>query len=169
MTLSEFALLVGAEPKWVLNAAAVVPAAGRYTEAAAERLALAKALQAGPGIPLPRAFALAGAALATYRGGHSPVTVGLDATGSVGITVDVRRLRAAMNARLALLRTTYAPRQRGRRAGRRNPVAAAAEFGLDLSLLRANLRRTPEQLLRQLDGMAAFARGVRRVNRARKK
>jgi hypothetical protein len=41
----------------------------------------------------------------------------------------------------------------------------AEEYGLDLSLLAANLKRTPAQRLRQLDAMADFRRRARRGRR----
>ena len=43
---------------------------------------------------------------------------------------------------------------------------AAEDYGLDLTLLAANLRRTPAQRLRQLDAMADFRRRARRGRRA---
>lgn len=48
----------------------------------------------------------------------------------------------------------------------RDPIRVAAEHGLDLSLLRANLRRTPAERLRQLDGMMEFVRAMRRARPA---
>lgn len=44
-----------------------------------------------------------------------------------------------------------------------DPLKAAREYGLDLSLLQANLRRTPAERLRQLDAMLSFVHRVRRV------
>ncbi len=43
-------------------------------------------------------------------------------------------------------------------------LAAAREYGIDLTLLLANLRRTPEQRLRQLDAMLDFKNRVRRID-----
>ncbi len=40
---------------------------------------------------------------------------------------------------------------------------AAREYGIDLTLLVANLRRTPEQRLRQLDAMLDLKNRVRRT------
>jgi hypothetical protein len=44
-----------------------------------------------------------------------------------------------------------------------DPLAAARTYGIDLTLLAANLRRSPEERIRQLDAMLDFARRVRRV------
>ncbi len=161
MTLAECALLAGADAKWVLNAAAVLPLPKRYSVGAAQRLAVARALQECAGAALPRAYAMAGEALRRYAGDRKPVT--LTPAGAVAVTVDVHRMLSEVNVRLSQLRTMYAPRRRGPRVSvRRDPLLVASEYGLDLSLLRANLGRTPTQRLRQLDGMADFARNVRR-------
>lgn len=44
-----------------------------------------------------------------------------------------------------------------------DPLKAAREYGVDLSLLQANLRRTPAERLRQLDAMLSFVHRIRRV------
>jgi hypothetical protein len=46
---------------------------------------------------------------------------------------------------------------------RKDPVTIAREYGTDISLLQANLRRTPAERLRQLDAMLNFVRRARRV------
>lgn len=82
------------------------------------------------------------------------------------VTVDVYRILATLSAGLSRLRTMQAPRRPGRPArARRDPIRAAEAHGLDLSLVAANLRRTPAERLRQLDGMADFRRRVRRVRK----
>ena len=165
MTLSQLALLVGADPKWVLNAAAVVPMPKRYTVPLARRLALARAIQTELGVPLPRAYAVAGQALRRYTGGAARVTLPARGDGAVEVKVDVHRVLAAMTVRMSQLETLYAPRRRGPRpAAPRDHVQAAADHGIDVSLLQANLRRTPAERLRQLDAMAAFAGSVRRAD-----
>ncbi|MEX2154409.1 MAG: hypothetical protein WD825_13800 [Gemmatimonadaceae bacterium] len=163
MTLSELALLVGADSKWLLNAAAVLPMPRRYTLALARRLTLARALQSDLGVPLPRAYAMAGEALRRYVGDATPVTLAQSGAGTVEVRIDVHRELSALSVRMSQLQTMYAPRRRGPRpSARRDPLRAASDYGLDLSLLRANLGRTPTERLRQLDGMAQFARRVRR-------
>lgn len=165
MTLSELALVVGADAKWLLNAAAVLPMPKGYTLALARRLALARALQDGLGVPLPRAYAMAGEALRRYTAGNAPVTLAVDDAGTVEVKIDVHRVLSAVNVRLSRLKTMYAPRRRGpRSSARRDPLRVASDYGLDLSLLRANLGRTPAERLRQLDNMAAFRRRVRRTS-----
>ena len=164
MTLAEFAIIVGADTKWLLNAAAQLGLSGNYTLAKAERLATTKALTEGPGAALPYAYSLAGEALRRHVRQGGPVLVGHDAGGTVAASVDVARVLAAVHTRRSRVATMYAPRQRGRQAARQDSVKAAASHGLDISLLRANLRLTPEQRVRQLDGMVSFAAGVRRTS-----
>lgn len=45
----------------------------------------------------------------------------------------------------------------------KDPVTIAREYGFDISLLQANVRRTPAECLRQLDAMLDFVRRARRV------
>lgn len=167
MTLAEFAHLTGTKPKWVLNTLAALRRHGQYSLELARQLGVARALHDALGLPLARAFALAGGALHAYRGGTEAVRVATDDQ-DVSLTVDVARVLASVNVRASALQSSVAPRQRGRRAARRsgrNALQAAADRGIDIGLLVDNRRKTPEQRLRQLDAMAAFARDVRRVTR----
>jgi hypothetical protein len=165
MTLSEFALLVGADPKWVLNASAALGEKFTYSAATARRLAVARALGDALHISLLHGDGLAVRALRGFHGKPTPVTIAPAHGADVVVTVDIYRLVAAFNTRLARLRTMYAPAQRGRRPSpRRDALHAATRRGLDLSLLAANLRRTPAERLRQLDAMVDFRMRVRRVD-----
>jgi hypothetical protein len=166
MTLAEFAYLLDADPKWVQNAAAAIGGSFHYTLLTAQRLAVARALGQTADMPLPRAYAIAGKILRQSGGSREPVRISDDAD-PVAVTVDVFRVLATVSVGLSRLRTMYAPRQRGRPATlQRDPIRVAEEYGLDLSLLAANLRRTPAERLRQLDAMADFRRRARRGQRA---
>ena len=162
MTLGEFANLLGVEPKWVQNAGAVLGPRFRYTLAVARRLALARALNEALGMPLPRAYAQAADVFRRWDGTARPVRLGDDEPAAVDVTVDVYRIQAEVNVGVSRLRTLYSPRRRGRPAGRRDPVEAATAYGIDTTLLAANLRREPAERLRQLDAMVSFRRRVRR-------
>ena len=165
MTLAEFAYLLDVDPKWVQNTAAALGGSLRYTIPSARRLAVARALAETAGMPMPGAWALAGGVLRKAGGSEEPVRVSADGD-PVAVTVDVYRIVAAVNVGLSRLRTMYAPRQRGRPAKvRRDPLRAAEEYGLDLTLLGANLRRTPAERLKQLDAMADFRARARRARR----
>ena len=155
MTLGEFAYLLNVDAKWVQNVAASLGGRMRYTLRTAQRLAVARALADALGASMPQAYAAAGDVLRRYDGSRQPVRVSEDEA-PVVVTLDVYRVLAVVNTGLSRLRTSYAPRRRGRPAGARDPIAAAAEHGLDTTLLAANLRRTPAERLRQLDGMLDF-------------
>ncbi|HZI29119.1 MAG TPA: hypothetical protein VFD64_13210 [Gemmatimonadaceae bacterium] len=154
MTLAEFATLVDAPAKWVLNTNALLGLDARYTLEGAERLALIRVLNRVFSIALPRALELATTAL------HSPAGA-REESGVVQLLVDVPRLRAAIATRRSQLATQHAPRRAGRKPGRVAPIAAAKRYGLDVTLLQANLERHPSERLRQLDGMMAFSKAVR--------
>lgn len=163
MTLADFALLVNASPKWVLNTRAVLGPGVRYTVAAAERLALVRLLNRDFAVPLPRAWTLAREALA-----KTPAQSGLaecpSEDGIVSVSVDVQRLRSAIATRRSLIANMPPQRRAGRKPKRSpNPLAAAKRYGLDMTLCQANFLRTPAKRLGQLDGMVAFSQNVRRM------
>lgn len=162
-TLSDFATLVDAPPKWVLNTMDALGCRPRYSLALARQLAVTRALHVELHLPLVPAHRLAARALSTAAASDGTVSLAVTQGGSTRVSVDVARLNAAFAMRQALLRTMHAPLQRGRPPMRRkDSIAHATEWGIDISLLRANLALTPAQRLRQLDSMAAFARDVRR-------
>ena len=161
MRLAEFALLVDADPKWVLNTRALLGRRFRYSVEAAERLALVRQLNRELRTPLPAAWELAGKALA--HADTESVFEEATSDGVLTLRIDVGRVRAAVATRRSQVATMHRPRRPGRKPKRTsNAIEAARRYGLDVTLLRANLARTPKQRIRQLDGMAAFATAVRR-------
>lgn len=165
LTLGEVAYLADATPKWVLNTCAAVEPGAEYSVELARRLYVTRRLQRALDVPITSAFALAGEVLGRHDAGALPAaSVPLDPDAMLTLGVDVARLDSSLAARRAALRTTIAPRTRGRPArGVVPPLEAAEAWGLDLSLLRSNLRRTPSERLRQLDAMVDFRRRVRRT------
>lgn len=162
MTLAEFARLLDVDPKWVLNTMSALERPRNYSVGVARCLAVALAIHEGTGSPLTRSFATAVRALRAYPGDGSSVSIATD-DADVELLVDIRRILSTFNVRLSVLRASFAPRQRGRpRVRLRDPLQAAAEWGTDLTLVSDNLRKTVEERVRQLDGMAAFARNVHR-------
>lgn len=156
MQLGEFALVVDAPTKWVLNTRALLRAAHEYTVEAAEHFALIRVLNRDFGVALPRARELAEQALRPSSGGQVEA-------GVVRLLVDVPRLRAAIATRRSQLATLTVRRRPGRRPRKSGALTAARRHGLDVSLLQANLARSPDERLRQLDAMMAFRSRVRRV------
>ena len=164
MTLAELAHVLDASPKWVLNALAALGGRKRYSIVLARRLAVTRAIQKATGAPLALAFAQAERALRSYHGEEEPVVIPTG-DGDVGVMVDIRRILSSLNVRLSVIRTSFGARKRGRPPRRRrDPLQTASEWGIDVTLLADNLDKTVEQRVRQLDAMAAFARGVRRTS-----
>lgn len=162
MTLAEFAVLVDASPKWVLNTRAVLGPVIRYTMPVAERLALMRQLNRELAIPQPHAWWLAGSALAKPPDDSGRVELSAG-DGTLNLTIDVRRLQSAIVTRRSVVASMPARRRAGRKPKRQaNAVTAATHYGFDVTLIHANLARTPLQRLRQLDGMVAFRAQVRR-------
>lgn len=162
MMLAETAFLLDVDSKWVLNALSALARPPRYSLALAQRLAVTRAIQDATGTSLARSFADAGRALMSADRRNVPVII-TAADRDVGLVVDIRRILSSFNVRLSVLHTTFAPRQRGRPSrAPRDPIRAATDWGLDVTLLADNLTRTVEQRVRRLDAMAAFARGVQR-------
>lgn len=160
MTLGQFAVIVGASPRWVQNARAVLGLRGPYTDEGARRLGLAREIRDGTGVPLRRAWRLAREALAAWPAQREWVHEGQAA--SARLVVDIARYLSSYAVRLSLARTRYAERRRGRRPRRpHDPVAAAKAYGVDISLLEENLKRSPEERLRNLDQEAEALRTLR--------
>jgi len=160
MTLGQFATAVGAPPRWVLNALTRLKVARRYSEPLARRLALAKMLADTAGTALPDAWTLAERALSetdpfgTWRH-ESP-------SGAITLVVEMPRFFTSYGARLALARNQYGEKPRGPRAKRRGTAIERAEaWGIDTSLLGAQLTRTPAQRVSELDRNLEFLRKVR--------
>ncbi len=165
MMLAEFSRVLGARPKWVLNTLKALNADGCYTLELARQLTVARAVHEATAVPMTGSLAYARLALRSPGSVDSPVVVHLNADADVALTVNVYRLLSSFYVRLAELRESFAPRARGRpRARRVNAQRAAEEWGLDLSLIRDNLRKSPTERLRQLDAMGQFSRGVRRAD-----
>ncbi len=160
MTLGRFSLAVGADPRWVQNARAVLGFSARYTVEAARRLSLARTLRETYGIPLGAAYAMSHEALAGRpgKGGWERATP----DGVVTVSVDLERFLSAFNARLSLSRTLYGERQRGRPRGRGGRgIGLAREHGVDVGLLESSLARTPAERIMSLDRDLEFLRSMR--------
>jgi hypothetical protein len=162
-SLGQFSHLVGAPPRWVQNAMAVLKLAAVYDEPTAARLALALTLTRSWDIPLNTAYPLARRALHAW-----PASTTWEQTGSDGcavLTIDLERFLSDHAVRLSFARLQYAPRARGR--PRKHPLrglSAARAWGVDLSLLRSAGRQTPGDRVRSLDRDIDFLRSVRVVD-----
>ncbi len=161
MTLADFALLVGATPRWCQNALQTLGRQFSYDWVLARTLGLARLRQQEQNIPLRRAMQDAQRAL-----GESSPTLARqdDSQGILALTIDVPRYLTQLALRAARLRDDP-PRRRGRP---RQPhsaggIADAEAYGLDLAALRSGLRLSHAERLEQLDAnqrmLAALRRG----------
>ncbi len=160
LTLGQLAVAVGASKRWVLNALArlEIPR-GAYAEAVARRLSLARQLAEALRMPLTGAYAAAGVILAetdphgTWRV-ESP-------DGAVRIEVDLPRFFSGYLPRLALARSQYGERWRGRRRPQRgSALERARAYGVDTSVFEYTLSLTPSPRLAELDANLEFYRRV---------
>ena len=160
MTLGQFAMVVGASPRWVQNALQVLGLERTYDEKRAGVLGLARQITEAFGIPLVRVHPMARDALAAW-----PETTVWRLEGPIGVAaleVDLERYLSVYAGRLALARNRYVERHRGRPPGRRKRgVAGAREHGVDIGLLEESLKRTPAERLRRLDEDVEFVGRLR--------
>ncbi len=162
MTLGQFAVAVGAPKRWVQNAFQALGLPPRYTAELARRLSFARTVKAASKMSLRRAFPLAEEALAQWPQHRTWEFAGPD--GVVRLTLDLERFLSDCAVRLSLARCRYAEKRRGRPPKkRRRGIAWARWYGVDISLLEASLRLTPEQRLKRLDEAVEFFREARIV------
>lgn len=163
MRLGHFATIVGAQPRWVQNAFQVLDFEPEYDEERAKVLGLARQLHEALRIPLVTAYPLAQEALTAWP--DMKVWRWEDDAGIVTLEVDLERYLSTYAARLSLSRTWYAEKKRGRPPKRpEDPIEAARQYGIDISLLQEQLRRSPAERLRTLDEAIDFVQSVRLVD-----
>jgi hypothetical protein len=159
MTLGQFAVAVGASPRWVLNALARLGLPRRYNEPLARRMALCRFISEAAHTPLPDALRLADRALREADPGS---TWRLEGKAGVSLVVDLPRFFTAYGANLALALNAYGEKPRGRRPSRRgSAIERARAYGVDLTLFDSALRRSPADRLKLLDENMEFVRKLR--------
>lgn len=159
MNLTRFAIAAGATPKWVLNAHALLGIRRIYDEARAQLFALTCEL-AESSLPLQAAYRTAEAMLALGpRGGDQNWEEPLG--GMVWVRIDQARFLTRWGLALAWARRPEVERRRGRPARLRQGLSGAEEYGVDLSLLRASLNRSPAERLQRLDEDREFLQSLR--------
>ena len=163
MTLGQFATAVNATPRWVLNALARLGHKRAYSEPLARRLALARYLAEGVGMPLTEAWEVARDVLALPMTG----VWRRESLGGVTLTIELGRFYTTYGAHLALVNAEYGEGLRGRRPSRRqSAIQRAKDYGIDVTLLDSALRRTPEERLKMLSENMAFLAKLREAMRA---
>lgn len=159
MTLGQFAVAVGAAPRWVLNALSRLKVRRRYSEPLARRLALVRFLGEGTGMSLSDAWCLAKELLAKTE---LTGTWRRESPGGVTLTVEMPRFYTNYGANLSLALNKYGERLRGRRPRlKKSAIQRAKEYGVDVTLIDSALRRTPEERLRMVSEDMAFLSEIR--------
>ena len=169
MTNEAFAAASGAQPKWVENSERLLGRRVPRTQQGARWLGLVREATDSLASSLASAATWA-TALVGEPGAmtYTPLTperrvVLMETSGGLQLSWDAGKLELAAQLRWSAARHLV-PRQRGR--PRHEPSLAggagrSAALGLDLSRLRVNLHRTPEQRLQRLDDDLAFIRAAR--------
>jgi hypothetical protein len=122
------------------------------------------------GIPVAHAAELADQVLR-----HTPETRALPLAvsndGAATLVIDLARYHSTFVAALSAAVIHGGARQRGRplskRSRRRDPLAVARHHGVDVSLLRESIDRSPAERLARLDANASFLNALRPVPRRR--
>ena len=167
LTRSQFATAVRADEKWVENTARTLGRHLEYTPAEARWLGMVRLLARELGIPVVRAADLADDA-ARQPPETKALSIATSNDGAASLVVDLARYHSTFAAALSAALNHGGPRRRGRRPPAKPPrgqgsIAAAHAYGVDVSLLREALARTPAERLARLDANASFLRALRPV------
>ena len=160
MTAHQFAIAAGATRKWVQNASMILGRRFRYTADEAKWLGLIRTLNLGLKVPLHSASDLV---MQMRRSrGATDVLPASDESSVARIVVDRDLYDSIATARLSRALLLEEPRTRGRRpAAATDRVKAAEEYGIDVSLLRDALGRSPGERLAALNENAVFLATMR--------
>jgi hypothetical protein len=163
MTARQTAIAAAADLKWLTNSARLLRRTLRHTPDHAKWWGLVRLLVDELGLSLKAAAYAASTALRS-PGSSSQFRASADPSGSAALVIDLPRYESIFLGNLSRALVQETPRRRGRirQSSRKNAVAAARDYGIDISLLRSALERTPAERLSLLESNAAFIRGMRR-------
>ena len=167
LSRAQFAAVVQADEKWVENTARALGRRLAYTPAEARWMALMRLLTRDLGLSVARAAELAEEALRQAPDTRA-LTLKASPDSPAAVTLDLARFHSAFAAALSAEIHHGGPRRRGRpparkRAREYNAVAAAEAHGVDVSMLRQALGRSPADRLARLDSSSQFLGGLRRL------
>jgi hypothetical protein len=167
LSRAQFAAVVRAGEKWVENTARALGRQLAYTPSEAEWMGLVRLLTRDLGLPVNRAADLANEAL-RYPPNTRALSLAISPDSPAAIVLDLARFHSTFAASLSAEIHHGGPRRRGRpstrkRARGQDAVAAAEAHGVDVSLLREALDRSPADRLARLDSNSQFLSGLRRV------
>lgn len=157
LTPAQFALAVGAERKWILNARCLLQRTARQDAAEARWLGLVHDLHASLGIPLVDSARIADLAM-----GAPPelriIRVKASESGSVAIAMDLLRERSVHLARLSIARELPTLDRRGRPAtgwqSAERELATRVDRRSDMLPIRAGARARPSTRLAELGALS---------------
>jgi len=168
LTRAQFAAVVRADEKWVENTSRALGRRLAYTTDEARWMGVVRLLARDFGIRVNRAADLAEEALRHPRESRVVSLTAVD-DGAATLVIDLARYHSTFAAALSAAINHGGARRRGRppstRRRRRDPVSAAESFGVDLSLLREAIERSPAERLARLDANASFLSALRPVPR----
>ena len=167
LTRAQFAAAVRADEKWVENTARTLGRRLEYTPAEARWLGMVRLVTRDLAIPITRAAELADDALRQPPETRA-LPLAVSDEGAASLMIDLARYHSTFAAALSAALNHGGPRRRGRRAPAkssrvRESVAGARAYGVDVSLLREALARSPAERLARLDANAAFLSALRPV------
>ena len=163
MTLAQVAISAAADLKWLLNSSALLRRPIRRTASDSRWWGLVRLLTETLALPLNSAARAATASLADND--QRLITFGSDPSHSASLQIDLERYGSVFLGNLSRALVHETPKRRGRPVGRSRggALAAAKRYGIDLSLIRSALERTPAERLAVLEANAAFVRGMRKL------
>lgn len=168
MNRSQFAMAVRADEKWVENASRILGRRLRFTTADARWLGLVRIFDREVGLSLVKSAELADEAL-RHPSDAGTVVIGVNEGSSAGISIDLPRYQSTFASALSAALELGGPRRRGKpRAeprGKARVLESAADYGVDIALLRAGLEMSPRERLERLDENVSFIRQMRSGNR----
>ena len=165
MTARQTAVAAGADLKWLTNSAALLRRPLRYTPQTAKWWGLVWLLTEELGLSLRAAADTATIAL-SQADSSSPISASADPSGSASLVIDLPRYESIFLANLSRALLQETPRRRGRSKASRpssDSIGAAMRYGIDVSLLKTALARTPAERLQLLEANVEFVRAARRV------
>lgn len=164
LTRAQFAQAARADEKWVENTARTTRRPLSYTPAEARWFGIVRVLTRDFAMSVLRAAELADLALQQSEDAEVVLTESTD--GTAALTIDLAREHSSFAAALSVALQRGGPRRRGRRkatqrATARTAIAEAERHGVDVTLLKSALERSPAERLARLDANSEFIRAVR--------
>ena len=163
MSPAQFAIAVGADPKWVRNARQLLRRPETNEPEDAHWLGVVHMLHGAIGCSLATAARIADLVVAAPID-QRELRVPLDESGAFTLTIDLHRAWTLHLARLSRALVMPPPERRGRRAPTTHSSATtrAIAYGIDVERLRSGLGRRVAERLATLDDNATFVAAARK-------